>query len=302
MDIAPPLNNHGIGFPWHIHSKRDEDNKNDKEIGGQDSELANTYKPLYELSNNYLENGYSILYLAESLPNETAKANVVENIQNVNVTNNSQNVKNNISKGLLTVIDSEVTYQANATSKDIVDFLYSNLRRMQRKLQDNTKGAMIINCPDPFFKRDKYDVFMMFEEEVGKMLPKDVGLLCWYKKKWLSNLSLAHAIDMLVHHKYTIHEDWKYKEWDSNKIIDVLSKGIDKNLGEGSSILLFQTMKSSYKLNRNVIVSRPDIFEETLKQLLDKEEAKSVIDSIFQEIIKEVAFHLTSNNSLDKRI
>jgi hypothetical protein len=70
---------------------------------------------------------------------------------------------------------------------------------------------MIFNAPDPFFSHDKYDVFMMFEEEVGKTLPKNVGLLCWYKKNWLNSLSLAHATSLLADHKYTIHSDWKYK-------------------------------------------------------------------------------------------
>ena len=156
---------------------------------------------------------------------------------------------------------------------------------------------MILNSPDPFFKRDKYDVFMKFEEEVGKTLPKNVGLLCWYKKKWLNSLSLTHTIHVLADHKYSIHSEWKYKEWDTNKIIDLVGKGIDKNLGEGSSILLFQAMKSAYKLNQDAIAYRPAIFEETLKRLLGRDDANSVIYSMFEEIIQEVAFSLTGSSN-----
>ena len=71
------------------------------------------------------------------------------------------------------------------------------------------------------------DVFLDFEEKIDKMLPNDVGLLCWYKPKWLNKLSLAYTISVLTHHKCTIDKQWKYKEWDSNRIIDVVSKGID---------------------------------------------------------------------------
>jgi len=297
MTIEPDLHMHIIGFPHHANLENNNDNKEEKQDTqmGQNIELTSIYEPLYEISNKYLENGYSILYLAESLPNKTAKAKVVENIQNVN--NNTEEVQNSISKGLLTVIDSDAIYKDNGGSRDTIDFLLSNVSKMQLKLQDQTKGTMICNAPDPFFNRNKYDDFMMFEEEVGKILPKNVGLLCWYKKKWLSNLSLAHVIHLLVDHKYTIHSDWKYKEFNTNKIIDLVSKGIDKNLGEGSAVLLFQTMKSAYKLNQDVIVYKPSIFEETLKRLLDKDDANSVIDSIFEEIIREVAFSLTGSNS-----
>jgi len=300
MTIEPNLHMHIIGFPHHANSENNnngnkEEEKQDIKIG-QNIEPTSIYEPLYEISNKYLENGYSILYLAESLPNKTDKAKVVENIQNVN-NNTTEEVQNNISKGLLTVIDSDAIYKDNAGSRYIIDFLLSNLSKMQLKLQDQTKGTMICNAPDPFFNRNKYDDFMMFEEEVGKILPKNVGLICWYKKKWLSSLSLAHIIHVLVDHKYTIHSNWKYKEFDTNKIIDLVSKGIDKNLGEGSAVLLFQTMKSAYKLNQDVIVYKPSIFEEALKRILDKDDANYVIDSIFEEIIREVAFSLTGSSS-----
>jgi hypothetical protein len=167
----------------------------------------------------------------------------------------------------------------------------------RRSQQQKTKGTMIFNAPDPFFNREKYDVFIEFEEQIDKRLPHDVGLLCWYKKKWLNNLSLSYIVSFLAHHKYTIHSDWKYKQWDTNKIIDVVSKGIDNNLGEGSAVLLFQTLKSAYKLKQDTIVSKPDLFEERLKRVLGKDDANSVINSIFEEIIKEARFTLIGSSS-----
>ena len=152
---------------------------------------------------------------------------------------------------------------------------------------------MIFNMPDLYFSRGKYDAFMAFEEEIDKGLPENAGLLCWYKRRWLNNLSLVHAINVLANHRYTIHADGKYKQWNTNKIIDIISKGIDDNLGEGASVLLFQTMKSAYKLNQNSIVHLPARFEETLKKLLGEEDARSVIHSILAEIIKEVEFTYT---------
>jgi hypothetical protein len=239
--------------------------------------------------------------MAESLPNERAVAKVMENIVSVKNNkscnnNNTKQVQNNISKGLLTVIDSDSIYQDNASGKDIEDFLHSNISTMQRKLQHKTKGAMIFNTPNPFFKRDKYDLFMTFEEKVGKTLPENVGLICWYKEIWLHNLSFAYIIHLLSDHKYPVHSDWKYKKWDINKIIDLVAKGVYLHLGEGSAILLFQTMESSYKLKQDTIAYRPATFEDTLKRLLGMEDAKSTINSILEEIIREVAFTLESSS------
>jgi hypothetical protein len=77
LNIESGFHTHIIGFPYHTNSK----SSNNDEDGKQEIETAldtSIYKPLYEISNKYLENGYSILYVAESLPNETANAKVVK--------------------------------------------------------------------------------------------------------------------------------------------------------------------------------------------------------------------------------
>ena len=102
-----------------------------------------------------MQNGYGILYAAEPLPHETGKSTVVENIQNVH-TDKIEEVQNNISKGLLAVIDSDTVYKETTSGTYIVDFLLSNLSRMKQKAQHITKGAMIFNAPDPFFSHCKY--------------------------------------------------------------------------------------------------------------------------------------------------
>jgi hypothetical protein len=56
-------------------------------------------------------------------------------------------------------------------------------------------------------------------------------------------------------------------------------------------------MKSAYKLNQDAIVYRPTIFEKTLKKLLNKDDANSVINSIFEEIIKESRFTIGSTSN-----
>lgn len=272
-------NAHLIGFP------NGDQNVNTQEISTHRYDKSGSpYGPLYQLSNMCLEDGYSVLYGAESISDKSAAEQVLENIKNVYST---QQALDNISKGYLTVIDANSIYESAATGKFIVDFWKSNVKQTQEKLQ-GIKGTMIFSSPDPYFKNDKHDTFMMFEEAMSRTLPTNTSMVCWYLEKWLSNLSLASIIKVLTSHKYTIHSTWKYKQWTKDEIIDTISKGIDKALGEGSAVLLFQTLKSRYKLDKDVVVSRPLVFEGILKRVV--EESADVIDSIRKEFVEHISF------------
>jgi hypothetical protein len=129
---------------------------------------------------------------------------------------------------------------------------------------------------------------MKFEEAMGRTFSNNTSMVCWYLERWSSDLSLASIIKVLTSHKYTIHSTWKYKQWTKDEIIDTISRGIDKALGEGSAVLLFQTMKSRYKLDKDIVVSRPLVFEGILKRVV--EESADVIDSIRKEFGEHISF------------
>ena len=103
---------------------------------------------------------------------------------------------------------------------------------------------------------------------MGKAFPTKSSMICWYKQEWLNNLSLASLIKILITHSYVVHNDWKYKACTGNEIINLISNSIDKSLGEGSATLLFQAMRTIHKLDQDVVVFRPIIFESILKRLV----------------------------------
>jgi hypothetical protein len=131
----------------------------------------------------------------------------------------------------------------------------------------------------------------MFEEEMGKAFTTKSSMICWYKEEWLNSLSLASLIKILITHKYVVYDDWKYKSWTGNKIISLISEGIDKSLGEGSAILLFQAIKTIHKVDQDIAISRPVVFESILKRLLgNDQQVYQVMDSISKQIIEKVVF------------
>src|SRR5215831_19323782 len=289
MSVNTHLHSHVVGFPH--YKNKEEQLQTGIQISTEECQNYNSsaYKPIYEMSNSYLSNGYSVLYGAESIPNESTTEKIVENIVSVNPT---QEVRDNLSRGLMLVFDRDSIYEENDTNyKSIVNFWNSNVNTIQKKLQGKTKGTMIFSAPDSYFKQDKHDIFMMFEEEMGKTFPTNTGMVCWYKEEWLNSLSLASLIKVLITHKSTIHNDWKYKAWTANEILSLISKGIDKSLGEGSATLLFQTMNTVHKLNQDVIVARPVVFESVLKRLLgNDQQVYQVMNSISKQIIEKIGF------------
>ena len=289
MSVNMHLHSHMIGFP---HYKNKSQELQGTQISMKDGQGYNSsaYKAIYEMSNSYLSNGYSVLYGAESIPNESTKEKIFENIVNVNPT---QEVRDNLARGFLLVFDRDSIYEESDTNnKSLINFWNSNAYRIREGLGDKTKGTMIFSAPDSYFKHDKHDIFMMFEEEMGKTFPTNTGMICWYKEEWLNSLSLASLIKVLITHKHTIHNSWKYKTLTADEIITFISKGIDKSFGEGSTTLLFQVMNTVHKLHQEIIVSRPVVFEGILKRLLGNDEYVSpVLDSISEQIIKKISFY-----------
>ena len=149
---------------------------------------------------------------------------------------------------------------------------------------------MIFSAPDSYFKNDKHDVFMKFEETMSRTLPTNTSMVCWYLEKWINNLSLASIIQVLTNHKYTIYSGSKYKEWNKEEIINTIDRGIDNILGKDSSTLLFQSMKIRHKFNKDAIVSKPIVFEGILKGVVGEDSADLVINSIREQFINSILY------------
>lgn len=286
MSVNIPLNRHPIGFPY-LKGKMESQvsqNRNERPY----SEPG--YKPLYELSNACLSNGYIVIYGIEPIPNESARQGIFKNIEDANDT---QQIKDSFSSGLLTVIDTDSIYRENGVNyKSIVDFWNFQVKEAQQRCKVKTKATIIFCAPDSYLKNYNYDTFMLFEDSVAASLYPNTSIICWYLGEWLDNITLASLVRILNIHKYTIHTDWKYKEWTAGEIINIVSHAIDEKLGQGSATLFFQTLQIIHKVTPNAIVSRPILLEAFLKRLLDYDFADSIMDSIFEKIMERALFKI----------
>lgn len=287
MSVNIHLNRHPIGFPYLKRKVESQviQNRNER-LPYHDP----AYTPLYELSNTCLSNGYIVIYGIESVPNESTRQGIFKNIEDVNDT---QQIKDSFSSGLLTVIDTDSIYRENGVNyKSIIDFWNFQVKEAQQKCKVKTKATIIFCAPDSYLKNDNYDTFMLFEDSVASALYPNTSIICWYLGKWLDSITLASLVRALNIHRYTIHTDWKYREWTAGEIINIVSRAIDENLGQGSATLFFRTLKIIHKVTPNDIASRPILLEAFLKRLLGYDFADSIIDSIFETIMERALFKI----------
>lgn len=279
------LQSHIVGFAPPNHTKES------KTIDFQESHDSSgglSYMPVHKLANICLSNGYSVLYGAESAPDEAAKERILGNIEN---TSNSKLVRDEVSNGSLTIVDIDSIHEQCGVNYDsLVEFWNSGVKLADESVQIS-KGTIMFSAPDSYLKDNQHGTFFMFESAMGKPFSTSKSMICWYRDKWLKDLSLASLIKILTTHKHTIHDGFRFKEWTENEIIDTISQGVEEILGQDLAILLFRSINTTYRLSQGDILSTPAVFEGSLKQMLDDDSsANAVIDSIFDQFVSKVSF------------
>jgi hypothetical protein len=276
------LGSHMVGFSScksKESSQRLKTQIDDDDIGSSD------YNLLHQISNACLSKGYLVVYGAESARDETAKDRLFENA------GTSEQPLDSISNGLLRIIDRNWIYeQCGKNHEEIVKFWNSSVKGANQRSQILSKGTILFSAPDTYLMNKGQDTFILFESSMGKTLSPNVSMICWYKSKWFDDLSLASLIQILATHECTIHAGSKYKKWREGGIFNLISQAVDRELGHDAAPLLFRTMQSAYKLNQTEIVSRPVLFEATLRRMLGTDHADVVVDSIFDHLLSRVSF------------
>jgi hypothetical protein len=250
------------------------------------------YQSLYNRINEYLTEGYAVVYTLES---DSAKT--LERMKQSWIYNIEYLVEN----GALNILSKELVYTSlserdqERTGKELVKEFNSIVSDIKTKSGNSGsakfKGICIMFSADASFELGDFKKHIDFERLMGKHLDiEDVELICFYKLRSLAELGLSTLIFLLDYHHYTIHGGWKYREWNQSDTIELIREGLDEVLDGENSELLLRTLNLVYGTDNNRIISQPEVFEANLRKALGDNKADMVVSSITEKIRKELSF------------
>lgn len=270
-----------------------------------DNDNSKGLEPLYQYVNSALVTGYAVIYGAESFSNESERETILNKIIRATPVNNNENVQNCIDRGLLRITDPKSMYGNDKNGEDIVKYWVSRYLE-QSKIKDldqNIRGIVGVNVPNPYFERDKYNIFFGFEQKLDLHLDDNMSMLCWYKKRWLDELDLPKLITTLNLHNKVLHKDFQYSNWNAERIINAISRAIDKqddSKENETSTLLFETIRHAYHLDKESLIANPQNLENALSKTLGRDTYyQTVQPSILEDLKKEISF---STNPVQLRV
>lgn len=121
-------------------------------------------------------------------------------------------------------------------------------------------------------------------------------------------MDFGQLLNVLYYHENVLYKNLYYEKWTSAKIFKTICKVIDKEAGTSNesnndfSILLFETIRHAYKLDKDYLLSNPQILERTLSKTLGKDTYYNFIGpSIIKEIRDELLFDNNNQPSLESR-
>lgn len=258
---------------------------------------------LYSITKKYISQGYLVIYAAES---NTSIRSIVENM-----VQNGINAANLIKESSLIITNSDTIYSINkATNAKMIlqslkSFIFNSLRKNNNNISlPKGKKIVTIATPEGFFERGKYSLYLDYEKllagddddnnntVVSGEFNNDILLegICCYNTKLIEKLSFSDLIYLLNAHSYTIHSGDIYREWDQEKILEVIHRGVIKVIGEVSEKIMFKVLEIVFNTNDDSIILKPDLFESRVRTMIGQKAADIVFSSVSREIMKQITF------------
>lgn len=246
------------------------------------------YSALYQKVNRYLSEGYAVIYGLEPSPVDK----VIQNMANSRIT-----VDDHIESGALTVLDRNSIYSMQKThfeGEALLGVWFNVVSEVRRK--GEFKGIAAMGMPEPFFETKNHDKLIAYEQLVSKQqFDGNLEAICCYSQTSIKDhLTLGQLIFLLSSHQYSVADTFGYNEWHATRVIEWANRGLERMLGRANSRLAFEAMKYLYKIDEGFVVSQPEILEKAIKKMF-VDSAEIIIDSIKDEIIKEILFTHSDN-------
>lgn len=244
-------------------------------------ERSSDYECLYDTVGKYLAQGYGVIYAAEQDPEWVLHK----------MTKAGLEVDQHIKNGTLKVVSGESIYVSSGEEVDAHRTIESWMAAVTAIMNSTkVKGVIAIGSVDTYITRGHHKSTVEYERQIGKKFDAPLEAICCYNADSLSDVSAGTLIAILNAHKYAIHNNAKYSEWEGDKLQSVLITAFDRVLGTTTSALVLKTLKSIYKLDERSIISEPALLEDVLGKFF-KDSSNAILAAILKNLKSEMAFY-----------
>ncbi len=236
--------------------------------------------PLYARMAKLLSEGWGIVYVAESdigsVVNRMVRATGIE-------------AESYVEAGALVIVDSNSFYSPDRKilgGQELLDKWHSYILKLK---ENGFERILVMGTAEPFLREHRGEELSKYEQMVGKTFAMPLEAVCCYSQKEAASLSPAQIISILNSHECTLHEGWRYRHWHTDEIVNAITEGLDRSLGQSASELIFNTLKHIYKMDNSSIVSQPEHLENAIQRLF-RDSSGSVLKEISKEFVVEMAW------------
>jgi hypothetical protein len=241
-------------------------------------EGESSFPALYDMINQYISEGYAVIYSVENDPTRVL----------FQMTSLGIRAENLIQNGSLKLVDKSIFFSPEKIKLHNQELLNS-WQSLISSLK-NFKWVLCIGSNDIFLETDKREELLEYEKTLA-ISGMSLEIVCCYNTNLMANLCLRYLIKILNLHQFTLHHhhsQFVYHEWHPRKLVELLARSMNKALGEESSHRLLNILKMFYKID-DLTTSQDMNFEDPIRALLG-DSANVILNTLVEELKKEIAF------------
>jgi hypothetical protein len=244
-------------------------------------EGESSFPALYDMINQYLSEGYAVIYSVENDPNRVL----------MQMTRLGIRAESLIQNGSLKLVDKSIFFSSDKIEHNNQQLLNS-WQSLISSLK-NFKWVLCIGSNDIFLETDKKEELLEYEKTLA-ISGMPLEIVCCYNTNLMANLRLGYLIKILNLHQFTLHHhhsQFVYDEWRPSKLVELLARSMNKAVGEESSHRLLNILKMVYKIDD---LTKDMNFEGPIRELLG-DSANVILNNLVEEIKKDIAFTRTKS-------
>jgi hypothetical protein len=226
---------------------------------------------------DYISRGYAVVYVVGQNENAT-----VQNLARYGLP-----VEDHVESGALTIINRDVFYSPTVSSQLLIEQwvkVFSSIEKKRGK--ENIKGFFAIGMPtESFFGSEAFQHRLVeYETVAANKYDGGIEARCCYSSEMIERMPLKYVMTLLNAHQNTAHNNGELKQWNSERCLEVIHRGLDEALGAGVSEMIFSILLKDFGMDRAAMVSSPEGFESRLKFLLGDPAADIVLRKVKHEL------------------